>query len=233
MRPTDPIYRFHKGIYRIQCRLLAAKVDHCYRSILASWDQEAFIQRFRAYWTPFPCAESAKFLDLNVWFREAVLRYFWTGIARMPGPLRILDIGAGTGFFLEVCRQRGHQVTALDLDTDPLYNECIEFFKLERVIHRIQPGQPLPQWPGKFDVVTAFLTCFDELENGMPWRPEDWSYFLEDLKSKIVPNGRVIIKFNLNPRAKEFYSPATKRSINSLPGFQARFFLNYLFLRVL
>ncbi len=144
----------------------------------------------------------------------------------------VLDLGAGTGYFLLVCRHMGHEVLGLDLDAEPLYNECFDFFNLPRQIHRIEPMKPLADLPDRFDLVTAFMTTFHWYEDETPWPAEPWRYFLEDLRPRLSDRGRLVIKFNLNPRTGEFYSAEVRRTIKQCRLFRAKFSMDYAFLDV-
>jgi SAM-dependent methyltransferase len=231
MRPDDWNYRLQERLYRLQRRRIAVRVERLYRELLDTWDQSAFRERMRPFWNPFPDTGPAKFLDLNVWFREAIFRYVWTGVPRLGGPLRVLDLGAGTGYFMLICRHMKHEVLGLDLDTEPLYNECFDFFKLPRVVHCIRPLERLPDLPGPFDLITAFMTCFDVHDDGSPWGGQSWQFLLGDLRQVLALGGRVIIRFNANPKTGEFYSREVRRTMEQCVGFRARFFLHYAFLQ--
>lgn len=230
MRPDDWIYQLHKQIYRLRRRRIAGRVDRLYQEIVAGLDHAAFAERFRRFWNPFPDVGPAKFLDLNVWFREAIYRYFLTGVPEHGRNLRVLDLGSGTGYFSVVCRHQGHEALGLDLDHEPLYNECFDFFALPRIVHRIEPGRPLPELPGRFDVVTAFMTCFNWYDDGRAWGGEEWTYFLGDLRGRLADGGRVIVRFNVHPPTGEFYSADVRRAIVACRGYRAKFFLHYVFL---
>jgi SAM-dependent methyltransferase len=217
-------------LHALQRRRYAAQVDRVYREIVAGWDQRGFVERFRRFWDPFPSDEAHKFLNLELWFREAVFRYFVSGAPQMGRDLRVLDLGAGTGYFLLVCRHFGHDVLGLDVADEPLYNECFHFFGLPRVEHRIEPMQPLPELPDRFDLVTAFMTCFNWYEDHRPWDVEAWTFFLNDVRSRLSDRGRAVFKLNLNPQTGEYYSAEVRRAIASSRLFRAQFFLDYVFL---
>lgn len=231
MNKHNLIYRLHNVLYRRQRTRITAEVDGMYREILNGVNKEEFRARFQKYYDPFSTAGPAKFLDLNVWLREAVYRYMWTGVNAMGTGLNVLDLGAGTGYFLLVCRHNGHDVLGLDVDEEPFYNDSFEFLKLPRRIHRIEPMTPLPDMQSQFDLITAFMTCFDTGQDGMPWGADAWKYFVQDLRSRLKQGGRTIIQFNENPHTGEFYSREAAAAIKSTEGFRVKFFLNYVFLR--
>jgi SAM-dependent methyltransferase len=230
MGPTSLRYQLARTRHAVRRRLWAGKINQVYGDLVAGLDQAGFIERFRSYWSPFPTIKASKFLDLEVWLREAVFRALLLGLDQAPGKLRVFDLGAGAGYFLLVSRHLGHDVLGLDLDGEPLYNECFDFFGLPRLIQRIDPMTALPELPWPPDLVTAFMTSFNEYDDGRPWEAEPWRFFLEDLRSRLPAGGRGVIKFNLNPKTDQFYSPDLCRAIRSSRGFHARFTMDYLFL---
>ena len=51
------------------------------------------------------------------------------------------------GYFLVACRALGHDVSGIDPDTTPLYNELFELFELPRTVHCVtsdEPERPAP-----------------------------------------------------------------------------------------
>lgn len=230
MRPENLRYQFDRTVHAIRRRRMAPAVDRIYREIIDGWDRQAFVERFRSRWNPFPSLGAEKFLDLDIWLREAVHRYFLLGVDGLGPDLGVLDLGSGTGYFLLVCRHMGHEVLGLDLDAEPLYSQCFDFFDLPRAVHRIEPMKPLVDLPDRFDLVTAFMTTFHWHEDKTPWPAEPWRYFLEDLRPRLTDRGRLVIKFNLNPRSGEFYSTEVRRAIKQCPVFRAKFSMDYAFL---
>jgi len=56
--------------------------------------------------------------------------------------LQILDLGCGAGYFLYLCRLFGHDGLGLDTDEEPFFSGTTDFFKVRRVIGRIEPQTP-------------------------------------------------------------------------------------------
>jgi len=230
MKPTDLRFRLDRYIYGLQRLGIKKPADRILTAIYEKIDQPAFCDRFRKYWNPFPSSKAYKFLDLNYWFRDNVHHYLWNRIDDMGPGLRILDIGSGCGYFLAVCRHMGHDVLGLDIDEESIYRDSFDFLGLKRIIHRIEPKQPLPLLPHKMDLITAYLTCFNHHADGSPWNADEWQFFIEDLRTRLTDRGRIIIRFNLNHKTGEFYSAEVARMIRSLPGMRAKFLLDYVFL---
>ncbi|MCO6458215.1 MAG: methyltransferase domain-containing protein [Pirellulaceae bacterium] len=230
MKPSSLRYRFDHVVHAWRRRRTRGRIERLYRELVATWDQAAFRQQFRDLWDPFETVLPAKFLNLEVWLREAIFRY---QLLALPDgrPLRVLDIGAGTGYFLLVCRHQGHQVLGLDLPGEPLYDRCFEFFALPRIEHRIEPGQPLPDTGPPLDLVTAYMTCFNYDARQQPWDVPPWQALLRDLRGRLRQGGRVVLKFNLEPGGLQFCSPAVTRALTQAPGFRCRYFLDYALLK--
>ena len=67
----------------------------------------------------------------------------------------------------------------LDLDKDIVLNEMIKLFKLERVTWRIRAFVKLPDFKRKFDLITAFMICFNFPPRHPYWGPRQWDFFPE------------------------------------------------------
>jgi SAM-dependent methyltransferase len=122
-------------------------------------------------------------------------RIFAVGLHRSKG-LRVLDIGCGFGFFVHAADRYGHHAVGLDQD-DPFFNEITALVGIERVVHRIEAFQPLPDVPGgPFDLITAFASCFDHAGAEGQWGVKEWEYLLGDLRKKTSESARLHVKFN-------------------------------------
>ena len=130
-------------------------------------------------------------------------RVFTLGLHEGP-PRRIFDIGCGFGYFMLGAQHFGHQAVGLDLE-DPYFSEVTRILKLRKVVHRIEPFQPLPEIPGApFDWITAFATMFDNAGFPGQWTRKEWEFFLKDLRRFMVPGCTLHFKFNqyVGPGAK-------------------------------
>lgn len=138
----------------------------------------------------------SKYTDVAGQMRDKLLLVRRLGLHKGP-PRRILDLGTGAGYFPLLCRAYGHAVAATDLDDNPLYNDMVEALGIERRVHRILAGQPLPDMGGPFDVVTAFQVCFNGHKSPQLWRAAEWRAFLEDVaRNHLAPGGRIILGLN-------------------------------------
>lgn len=92
-------------------------------------------------------------------------------------------------------------MTGIDLSGVDIFDYLIPRFHIPRMVHRIEPQQPLPPIERRFDYITAFAICFHELEKNGEWTGrwdrEDWLFFLDDIaKNYIAPGGRMYLFFN-------------------------------------
>lgn len=151
------------------------------------------------------------FENAEYWVGVNVRRVQDLWLDRTP-PLRILDLGCGPGYFLYICAMFGHSGIGLDQDEEPLFRAMTEFFKVRRVISRIDRQVPLPDFGEKFDLVTAHRVCFHRLNrspNGdwNEWNPTDWRFFIDDIRSRFLnPAGRLFLEFNPRRDGSSFFT---------------------------
>jgi hypothetical protein len=123
--------------------------------------------------------------------------------------LRVLDLGSGPGWFVWVLRTAGHYADGLQpmgsLNQAP--PQLSTLLSVDPVDESIDEFTPLPPPPCRYDLVTAWLVCFDrscedanhrwEGRMGQPkheWHAEQWHYFLTDLACNVLkPHGAVAI----------------------------------------
>jgi len=139
-----------------------------------------------------------KFLDLAYWMETKFDQACQFGLDRAE-PMRILDIGAGVGNFLYICRYFGHDVLAMDVGKVAIYDDIIALLDVPRVIGRVDPFVALPDLGRRFDLVTAFLVVFDKKpDKSGNWHEPEWAYFLRDLATnQLTDEGQVLLKISL------------------------------------
>lgn len=194
--------------------------------ILATIDQSALDALREKYPRRAESPKINRFEDARYWVRINLKRVQDLWLDR-SAPLRILDLGCGSGFFLYICKYFHHDVVGLDRDTNPMFRATTEFLGIPRVAADIDPMTPLPDLGDKFDVVTAYRICFQrigqQLANGYwkEWGPSEWTFFLNDIRSRFLrPGGRLLLDFN--PRPDESYFDSDVRACFEEQG--ARFF---------
>jgi SAM-dependent methyltransferase len=166
---------------------------------VAKLDREG-LERIRAkYDVPGEKVMAPKYLDLAEWMPTNVKRVRDIRLFRAPPAQRVLDIGSGAGWFLFIVKCLGHEPLGLDIDVEPIYRETFALLGLPRVVHRIEPYQPLPNLGAPFDLIAAHMTCFNIRPDGTHWGPEEWGFFLSDLGKRLTPTGRVHLDLNPAP----------------------------------
>ena len=121
------------------------------------------------------------------------------GLTPAPPKRSVLDLGCGVGWFLLVARAMGHDVRGLDREGDPIYREMTLLLGIPRTIHMIKLYQPLPAEIQGYDLVSAHMTSFNHYLDGRYWGAEEWTFFLNDLKSRLNPGATICLE--LNPRS--------------------------------
>ena len=181
------------------------------RRILATIDRTE-LERLRECYPYRPNARKINaYEDAKYWIGVNVKRAQDLWLDRSP-PLQILDLGCGAGYFLYLCRLLGHEGLGFDQDEEPFFRGTTEFFKVRRVIGRIEPQTPLPDLGRKFDLVTGHRVCFHRLartENGewLEWTPADWEFFIKDIRTRFLkPKGRLLLEFNRRQDGSSFFT---------------------------
>lgn len=142
-----------------------------------------------------------KYLELERWVPKHLHYANW--LAPRGAPLKILDLGMGAGYFLYLCKQNGHHVVGLDVDRDVLYAELAELFQITRVLHKIRPFEPLPEFEMRFDLITAFQIVFNGHRLPSLWGIAEWSALLLDMvRHLLTPGGRIFLEFNREPNGE-------------------------------
>jgi SAM-dependent methyltransferase len=151
----------------------------------------------------------AKYSDVPRWVKRHAAKVQDLNLHR-TSPKEILDIGCGGGFFLFIAHHFGHTGTGLDIDEFPLFRELIDLLGVPRVVWTVQPFQPLPEFGRQFDLITAFSTRFNrDREDRNVWGIPEWSFFLDDLSTRLRPNGQVFFEIN-SGKSAHYYPPEVK-----------------------
>jgi SAM-dependent methyltransferase len=176
--------------------------------IVETIDPAGFEQIRRRYVVADPGADWPKYLDLDRWIGVNIrrIRQLELDLAR---PKQILDLGCGAGYFLYIAQLLGHSGVGLDMDRLPMFREITRLLGVRRVVQRIQALRPLPNFGQKFDVITAFMICFNNHKMPGLWGIPEWKFFLNDLAKYLKPRGRVWLELN-QEYDETFYTPELK-----------------------
>ncbi len=177
-------------------------------AVIKSIDAERFEEIRRKYAVADPGDAPPKYLELEHWIRTNLQRVRDLELDYAP-PSRILDLGCGAGYFLYINKLLGHEILGLDLDDLPMFRELIELLRVPRTIARIEAFQPLPKFDRKFDLITAYLICFNNHKSDKLWGPAEWNFLLDDIATHLAPNGRVWLELNREYDGT-YYTPELK-----------------------
>lgn len=138
--------------------------------------------------------EYQKYLNLDYWILENVRRVFTLGLHKGKSK-KILDISTGAGFFPYICRYFGHEVYSTDISDNEMYNEIIDTLNIPRDTRSIEKFKPL-LIKHQYDMITAFMICFNSHKTPQIWLESEWSYFFSDLLSNLNEDGILYLSFN-------------------------------------
>ena len=179
--------------------------------VIETIDPAGFEQIRRRYAVADPGADWPKYLDLGRWIGVNIrrIRQLELDLAR---PKQILDLGCGAGYFLYIAQILGHSGVGLDMDRLTMFGEITRLLGVRRVVQQIHAFRPLPNFGQKFDVITAFMICFNDHKMPGLWGVPEWEFFLNDLAKHLTPRGRVWLELNqeydgtfYTPELKEFF----------------------------
>lgn len=93
-----------------------------------------------------------------------------------------------------------------------MFREVTRLLGVRRMVQRIEAFRPLPDFGQKFDLITAFMICFNNHKMPDLWKVPEWEFFLDDLAKHLTPRGRVWLELNqeydgsfYTPELKEFF----------------------------
>jgi SAM-dependent methyltransferase len=182
--------KVRRTLHPVAMAPLLAKIDQdrlrALQTELASLPQDA-----PALWRHY-----AKYLQVEKRLTINIERAQDLDLDRLP-PQQILDLGCGGGFFLFVARDLGHGGLGLDLAGVPVFDALIDLLHVERKVHCVTAFEPLPDLGRTFDLITAFATAFQgSKEDSWRWDAAEWDFFLNDLRSRLNPGGRIFLDLN-------------------------------------
>ena len=144
-------------------------------------------------------------VDLDRWIGVNIRRICQLELD-LSRPKRILDLGCGSGYFLYIAQLLGHSGVGLDMDRLPMFREITRLLGVRRVVQQIEAFRPLPNFGQKFDLITAFMICFNNHKMPGLWGVREWEFFLGDLKKHLRPRGRIWLELNQEYDGT-FYTP--------------------------
>jgi len=181
------------------------------KRVIETIDPVSFRQIRQRYAVANPGADWPKYLDLERWI-EINIRRIREVELDLSRPRRILDLGCGAGYFLYIAQLLGHRGIGLDMDQLPMFRELTRLLGVRRVVQRIDAFRPLPDFGQKFNLITAFMICFNNHKMPDLWKVPQWEFFLDDLAKHLTPRGRIWLELNqeydgtfYTPELEEFF----------------------------
>jgi SAM-dependent methyltransferase len=151
---------------------------------------------------------AAKYADFPLWLLRNLHRAARLGLHQTSG-LRILDIGAGPGYFIAAAQALGHDCSGIDVEDScftPLerrvYSELLESLNCRQRVApvSIERFVPYPFRGESYDLITAFLTCFNRHAQSDVWGVPEWRFFVEDVLGGMRQGGRLFVGLNDDPK---------------------------------
>jgi SAM-dependent methyltransferase len=183
------------------------------KRVIETIDPSGFEHIRQRYAVANPGADWPKYLDLDRWIEINIrrIRELELDLSRSK---RILDLGCGAGYFLYIAQLLGHSGLGLDMDRVAMFRDITRLLGVRRVVQRIEAFRPLPDFGQKFDLITAFMICFNEHKMPGLWKMPEWDFFLDDLAKHLKPRGRVWLELN-QEYDETFYTPELKEFFES------------------
>lgn len=164
----------------------------------------------------------AKFLNADYWLDNALFRAWQLGLHEQE-PLKIIDIGAGAGWFPLVCNHFGHECVGTDIISHTelpavrMFIELADVLGFEQQDLFIEPFRELPNL-GTFDLVTCYKIAFNHPKKPDRWGRKEWAFFLDSCSKKLLKGqGAIFLNFN-GHLDKHFMTDEIKSDILMLGG---------------
>ncbi len=151
-----------------------------------------------------------KYFNTHHWVREASRRWDALAFVDTPG-LKVLDIGAGFGYFAIVGKEAGNQIELTDVP-HPIYDDVTSLLGLSKHELRVSAFTPMRFQGGHYDLVTAYRVVFDK-----GWGEDEWRFFLRDVRDTLLnEGGSIVLGFNdrRDKRFMEWAGPLGARRIS-------------------
>ncbi len=157
------------------------------------------VEAIEALGAKYPGHYMAKFsVDPRRWDREA--ERLWEALASTDPVDRVLDIGCGFGYFLNVAGVCCVDAWGLDVPDDAII-EAVDIIEAKVVYENMEAERYLPSaCRGLYDLITMFGCT---LRHGHPatskdyWGWPEYRFFFEDVLSRLRDGGRFVIRPNV------------------------------------
>ncbi len=138
-----------------------------------------------------------KYLNYRFWLKESLIRFYKLGL-HCDKKKTILDIGTGTGYFPFICNEFSHQGFCLDVPDNELYDQITDSLGLIKFKKYINSFEYLQlNTNERFDLITAYMICFNNHKEENLWSYEEWEFFISDLQNNYLKkDGKILLNFN-------------------------------------
>jgi SAM-dependent methyltransferase len=149
---------------------------------------------------------AAKYAEFDPWILRNIHRAAQLGLHKRCR-LRILDIGAGPGYFIAAARALGHDCVGIDVEDSgfsPLellvYSEILSSLNCRQHVSPISIGRFVEMGikGDAFDLITAFLICFNRHDKPDQWGVDEWRFFVADAMQHLRNGGTLVLGLNEN-----------------------------------
>ncbi len=207
-------------LYRLDpaYRLRTRSADRWLADVLASLDIDGLLQIRRGARNKIDNLHYLKYFNVEDYVREQLQRAIFLGLHGTN--CDVLDIGTGFGYFPYIAMFFNNSVKATDLPGIPLFDEVTDFLGVDKVHHRVEPFQPLPDLGMKFNVINAARVAFAWKPSLTEfWGPEEWDFFLADVvANQLRPGGRMFLDLNYHSEHGGFLGPGVDAVIRKHHG---------------
>jgi cyclopropane fatty-acyl-phospholipid synthase-like methyltransferase len=151
---------------------------------------------------------ATKYLAVEQWIEINAKR---VASLQLPPNQRVLDLGTGCGYFPFVLASEGHACIATDCaKRGGVFRDVTRILGLDVLDVDIAPLTKLPDL-GTFDVIASYMITFNG-HRVKPWGVEEWRFFVSDCRSRLRPQGRIVLELNREPSpADSCYTPELER----------------------
>ena len=145
--------------------------------------------------------DALKFLKINFWLRTNILRAVRLNLHRQPR-MKVMDLGCGSSMLPFVCRFWGHDAVGLDRPLDQfsraekiVYGSLPEILGVSVQREDIQAYVPIAL-DQSYDLIYAFMVCFNQHQQAHEWTRDEWDYCLRDLCRHVNAGGKLFLSLN-------------------------------------
>lgn len=144
--------------------------------------------------------------------RRRVFRRLMRGIDANLAAAEILDIGCGTGFYVERWKEQGAtRITGIDL-TEVAVERLRSRFPSDRFLRCDISDESAPTVLGRYDIISAFDVLFHIMDD------ERYARAMRNISTLLRPGGWLVFSENFHPRETVRFHHGVCRSAREIEG---------------